>query len=135
MKEEIFEKTDVYAAGIKVGCITVRYPCFSLKNIDLFYKKSAENFIAAGQRELQKLYKKSKRTNFAALLQCRVTHSDESYISVMTHARFYSMGNMLCHHSFSLVWNTETQQLHYIRKRGKRHYDICYNGREMVINN
>lgn len=119
---EIFERKNITDGEKNIGCVSVRYPEFDKKAIDKFYRKQAAAFISYAEKK-----------KLCGMLNCRVIYEDEENASVITESRLYKDTECVRRHRSSFVWDRAKGRLRYIRKRGIRHSNITYNGRELSI--
>ena len=119
---EIFERTEITDGKLRIGYVSVRYPVTENKRIDKYYKKLSEIFV-----------KRAEKNKLVGMLSSSVCYEDEETLSVITEARLYKDTECVRRHRSSLVWDRTKGRLRYIRKRGIRHSNVCYNGRELKI--
>lgn len=120
--DEIFERIKICDGGRRVGYASVRYPVTGNKRIDKHYGRLAEAFLKRAEAELQ-----------TGALNCRVSYSDESLISVITEARLYKNCEPAGAHRSSFVWDRADGTLKYLKKLFIRRSNVYYDGRELRI--
>jgi len=131
--EEKNERMDIMDGEEHIGCVSVRYPYFpgEYKRINVFYEKLASSYIRFAEKNIPKIRKQSGFEGMISFMFfCKVTYSDESYISVGCEARRYIGNERLSVKSFSNVWRIPECRFVYKRCFGIRRCNIRYNGKE-----
>ncbi|MBE6574436.1 MAG: hypothetical protein E7652_08620 [Ruminococcaceae bacterium] len=132
-REEKNERMDVMEGEKRIGCVSVRYPFFhgEYQRINGFYERLASSYIRFAEKKIPKM---KKKIGFEGMINfvffCKVTYSDEKYLSIRCEARIYMENERSYTKCFSNVWSLPKCRLAYKRCLGIRRCNIQYNGKE-----